>query len=51
MEPGQPRDADEKARDFIIEHRIFDARPRSGALEESGRCTITVVYKPQFVGA
>ncbi len=50
VEPGQPREEHDKAREFIIEHRIFDAKPRHGVLEDSGRCTVTLVYKPKAAG-
>eukprot|EP00798_Chlamydomonas_sp_ICE-L_P020949 gene20949-27801_t len=50
VEPGQPRNVEEKARDFIVEHRIFDAKPRRGRLDASGKCTITFVYTPHFAG-
>jgi hypothetical protein len=51
VEPGRPRNEEEKATDFIKEHGIFQMSPNSGALEARGsRATITFTYTPSHVG-
>ncbi|GAX84981.1 hypothetical protein CEUSTIGMA_g12402.t1, partial [Chlamydomonas eustigma] len=51
VEPGRPRNEEEKATDFIKEHGIFQLYPNSGTLEARGsRATITFTYTPSHVG-
>lgn len=50
VEPGRPRNDEEKARDFIKEHKIFRITPRHGSLAPGERSLITLVYTPSHVG-
>eukprot|EP00955_Chlamydomonas_euryale_P019871 211947-Chlamydomonas_euryale.AAC.2 len=51
VEPGRPRDDDEKLRDFIVEARVLSAAPRGGTLHGGGgRGTVVVTYDPHTRG-
>lgn len=51
VEPGRPRNEEEKLRDFIVEHNIFHVEPRSGDLMPGDRVHLTVTYTPLVEGA
>jgi len=51
VEPSQPRNEEERARDFITEHKIFEIYPRSGVLHSNNeRATVTLRYNPRASG-
>ncbi|GIL85005.1 hypothetical protein Vretimale_9849 [Volvox reticuliferus] len=50
VEPGRPRNEDERVRDLISEHRLFEMRPRSGSLEPGAKGTLTVEFRPRVEG-
>ena len=51
VEPGRPRDDQEKAIDFIVENGIFEFEPRGGLVETRGSKSIVhITYRPNHVG-
>ncbi|GIL53686.1 hypothetical protein Vafri_9323 [Volvox africanus] len=50
VEPGRPRNEEERVRDLISEHRLFEMRPRSGSLEPGAKGTLTVEFRPRVEG-
>lgn len=51
VEPGRPRNEQEKAVDFITEHRIFGVWPRAGMLQKAGQAqSVTLTYRPSHAG-
>ncbi|EFJ47120.1 hypothetical protein VOLCADRAFT_92245 [Volvox carteri f. nagariensis] len=50
VEQGRPRTEDERVRDLISEHKLFEMRPRSGSLEPGAKGTMTVEFRPRVEG-
>ncbi|CAD7702551.1 unnamed protein product [Ostreobium quekettii] len=50
VDPGRPRNEQEKLRDFIVENRIFQIDPRSGDLMPGDRVHIKTIYTPLAEG-
>lgn len=50
VEPGRPRNEDEKARDFIKDHKIFEIWPKGGELEQGARTNVRITYNPKHTG-
>lgn len=51
VEPGRPRNEEEKAIDFIVENQIFEFEPRRGEAEARGsKSVVHITYQPKHLG-